>query len=367
MKNFRYISMALMGMLFVAACSDDKENPVYDATAATAPTLSTLNDAYTLTKDKADDTFTFSYSAANWGQDLATSYTLQASLANDFAKSYDLGTSTDLSMQVTNKDINSLLINNKIEAGTAAPIYFRVLANTTGLSGNVAGIGTLTSAVVSTSVTPYSTEVEYPKVYVIGDYNGWTHTKDLFLYSFDSNTIYSGLIDFNTKAANGFKITGIADWVDNMNWGSGASTSPEAEASSLQLIASGGSGSISNYSKEFYNFTYDTSTLILKKNFSFNTLSIVGEAGENSDITGWGTKEVDLVYNTAKQTFTAEVNLGTGEIKFRADHDWPVNWGGSNGVLKAGGGNIKIEKAGKYLITVDLNNPDNLTYSIVAL
>jgi hypothetical protein len=360
MKNFRYISMVLMGLFFVAACSDDKENPVYDATAATAPTLSALNSAYTLTKDKAADAFaTFSYSAANWGQQLATSYTLQASLADNFAKSYDLGTTTGLSMAVANKDINSLLINNNVTAGTAAPIYFRVLANTTGLSGTVTGIKTLASAVVTTSVTPYSTEVEYPKIYVIGDFNGWAHANDLFLYSFDSNTIYSGLIDFNTKAANGFKITGVADWVDNMNWGSDASTSTEAEASSLQLIASGGSGNISNYSKEFYNFTYDTSTLVLKKNFSFNTLSIVGDAG--SEVSGWGTKEVDMTYSKEKQVFVAEVTFGNGEIKFRADHDWPLNWGGSDGVLKTGGDNIKVT-AGKYLVTVNMNNPDNITF-----
>jgi hypothetical protein len=68
-----------------------------------------------------------------------------------------------------------------------------------------------------------------------------------------------------------------------------------------------------------------------------------------------------MTYSKEKQVFVAEVTFGNGEIKFRADHDWPLNWGGSDGVLKTGGDNIKVT-AGKYLVTVNMNNPDNITF-----
>lgn len=363
MKNIKYLLFALIGILAVTACSDDKENPIYNSTTAGAPTLTALSNAYTLAQTDADKTFaTFSYTAANWGLKLATSYTLQTSLTEDFAKTYDLGTSTDVSIPVVTKNINSILINKGIQPGSPTKMYFRILANATGLSGNVSKINTLTSTTVSTQVTPYDMDINYPKVYIIGDFNGWDHTKDLFLYSFESNTTYSGLIDFGSKAANGFKITGIAGWEDNVNWGSGSTTITSPEASPIQLIAGGNSGNIKNFSKEFYNFTYDTSSLILKKNFSFNTLSIIGSA-----VGGWDTtNDVVMSYDTTKQRFSIETSFSAGEIKFRADKDWALSWGGSNGVLKVGGDNISV-KAGKYRVIVDLNNPNNATYNLISL
>ena len=363
MKNIKYLLFALIGILAFTACSDDKENPIYNSATASAPTLTALSNAYTLAQTDADKAFaTFTYTAANWGLKLATSYTLQTSLTEDFAKTYNLGTSTDISIPVATKDINSILINKGILPGTATKMYFRILANATGLSGNISNISTLTSAAVSTQVTPYDMDINYPKVYLIGDFNGWDHTKDLFLYSFESNTIYSGVIDFGSKASNGFKITGIAGWQDNLNWGSGSATITTPEASSIQLVAGGNSGNIQNFSNEFYNFTYDTSSLVLKKNFSFNTFSIIGDA-----VGGWNTtNDVIMNYDATKQRFSVDTSFSDGNMKFRADKDWVLNWGGSNGVLKVGGDNISV-KAGKYRVIVDLNNPDKITYQLISL
>ncbi len=359
MKNLKYILLTLVSILFITACSDDKENPVFDSSKVTAPTLAALSNAYTLTKDKADATFSdFNFTAANWGLNLASTYVLQASLTQDFAKEVDLGKALTgaTTIPVTNAAINSILINNKVTPGTATPVYFRILATADGETA-APTISSITSPVVTATVTPYNTEVIYPKVYIVGDYNGWSHDKDLFLFSFESNSIYSGIIDFGSKVANGWKITPAPNW-DN-DWGM-----PEAPATddptTLQL---GKGGNISCYkANEFYNFTFDTSTMKLTKNFAFNVLSIVGDAG--SEVNGWGTKEVDMTFNTAKQTFTAEVTFAEGQIKFRANHDWALNWGGSDGILKPGGDNLKITKAGKYLVTVNLNNPDKLTYTL---
>lgn len=365
MKNLKYILLSLVSVFFIAACSDDKENPVYDASQATAPTLKAISSTYAPVLADADNTFAdFTYSAANWGMDLGTQYTLQASLTKDFTTAYDLGSSTSTTISVINSKINSILINNGIAAGTTTPIYFRVLAKATGLSGTLSSITPLTSAVINTNYTPYSTEIQYPKVYILGDFCGWSHDNAQHLWSYGNNTTYTGVINFGAKAANGWKITGAANW-DNAtgNWGTG-SAAPASEAATINLANNG--GNISCYSKTFYGFKLEVPSVdapVLTQLFAFNVLSIVGAAG--SQVSGWGTKEVDFNFDAAKQRFYADVTLDAGVIKFRADHGWSVNWGGKDGILSAGGDNIAVT-AGNYRVYVDLNNPSKLTYELNA-
>lgn len=59
------------------------------------------------------------------------------------------------------------------------------------------------------------------------------------------------------------------------------------------------------------------------------------------------------------------VDLTDGEVKFRTNDSWDYNLGdtGLNGQLEPGGDNIPVT-AGKYNITLDLSNPDYLTYTI---
>ncbi len=55
--------------------------------------------------------------------------------------------------------------------------------------------------------------------------------------------------------------------------------------------------------------------------------------------------------------------LANGDIKFRQNNDWAVNYGGANGVLKTGGDNIAV-KAGTYDILPDLTNASAPTYKL---
>lgn len=42
-----------------------------------------------------------------------------------------------------------------------------------------------------------------------------------------------------------------------------------------------------------------------------------------------------------------DITLASGEIKFRANDDWAINWGGDTNALTQGGANISVE-AGTY-------------------
>jgi hypothetical protein len=54
--------------------------------------------------------------------------------------------------------------------------------------------------------------------------------------------------------------------------------------------------------------------------------------------------------------------LAAGEVKFRKNHNWGVNLGGSGGVLSDGGANIAVAAAGSYTFVLD---PVAKTYTMV--
>ena len=68
-------------------------------------------------------------------------------------------------------------------------------------------------------------------------------------------------------------------------------------------------------------------------------------------------------YTTGGVWYINNVSLVAGEIKFRADNDWGLNYGddGADGTLDNGGTNIAIPADGNYDVVMDLST---LTYSI---
>ena len=368
MKNTLYIILALVGMIaFLPACNDE-DGVQFNPGSAVAPVLSNLSaSSYTLSKNQASGTFnTFTYTQSNYDNvQFAVQYILQAALTNTFDKPLELGTSTGLSQAVTNATINSYLINKGIEVGKSTPLYFRVVSQVKSSSGTVSAISDLVSNVVTANVAPYDVEIEYPKVYTRGLYNNWDPTGQC-LFSFNSDKTYQAVIDLGTATDTpwGWKITGGTTWDNSTgNWGLGTGTAKNG----ITLANNGGNITGVGFDKRFYRVTFVWSSLdapTLTQDVGFNKLTIVGDAG--SEVSGWGGKEVELIFDKAKQRFTAEVTFAAGVIKFRADNAWDLNWGGSDGILKPGGDNISV-KAGKYRVIVNLNNPNKMTYQLIEL
>lgn len=77
---------------------------------------------------------------------------------------------------------------------------------------------------------------------------------------------------------------------------------------------------------------------------------------------GWGS-ETPLTYKPAQRVWSGGLTLtGSPEIKFRA-HDWPWNYGGTDGELWHDGPNIELNVAGDYFFILDLSTPHEYTYS----
>lgn len=362
MKKIYDILLALATVFAVSSCSEDID-PIYDEANSTASTLQTIAENYVLSMESTDFA-TFTYSAADFGMDVSVVYSLEAAVDENFSQTSELGSSTGSaeSITVTADKMNTALMNWDIAPEVPTTVYFRIKSYVQNLSSKPTNM-VLYSNIISSVITPYSSDKEYPKVWVIGKYCEWSFDATQYLFCFEEDDVnYQGMVDFGEKAADGFKITGVANWDDNTcNWGiDGDAAAPSAEASSIVLISSGGSGNITCYSNRFYHFSFDKTTLTLKKGDSFNVLSLIGDAG--SQLAGWA-NDIDMEFDTAKQRFWADVDFSDGEFKFRVDHDWTVSYGSTTEGLLDSGDNIKVS-AGKYRVYVDLNNAGNLTYEL---
>lgn len=116
--------------------------------------------------------------------------------------------------------------------------------------------------------------------------------------------------------------------------------------------------------------TRTTSAMVNKFNFTFDFTAVnaaigattswglVGDATAN----GWGGPDMQMRQTATANVYQLYAQLGNGEMKFRFNNDWGVNFGddGANGTLESGGANIKVT-AGGYKVTLNLNNN---TYTI---
>lgn len=77
-------------------------------------------------------------------------------------------------------------------------------------------------------------------------------------------------------------------------------------------------------------------------------ISIIGSAAF-----GWDTDVKMYPVEGSEVDYYLEIELNQGDLKFRQDQDWAVNWGGSDfpeGIATLNGPNIPIPKAGNYAI-----------------
>lgn len=372
MRYLYNILVTLFISLLFFSCESDIDKVVFDTTNSKPVVISELASELELDIKKADETAL----VLEWknpeiktstGQSVSISNTVQIDLAQkNFSKAISLGmydnntTSMSITHSKLNSQILSLLNSYELELNTV-DVEFRIVTSISEASKQ------LFSNVITTRITPYSGDIEYPEVFVIGNYSnwGWDNAQSLFSFKFD--TMYEGIIDFSDQASNGFKLTGDRNW-DNGNYGLSDGITPENEANEITLVNDGGSKDIRCYSKEFYHLSFNKESLILKKNLSFSVISVVGNAGD--EVYEWADpnkngKEVDMQFDPEKQRFYADVKLADGEIKFRADHDWPLNWGlNDEGLFTQGGGKNITVKAGTYRIYLNLNNLTNPTYEL---
>ncbi|WP_346855869.1 RagB/SusD family nutrient uptake outer membrane protein [uncultured Draconibacterium sp.] len=197
-----------------------------------------------------------------------------------------------------------------------------------------------------------SAKVDYPVIYVPGGYQSgsgysegdWAPDVAPTLGSVNSDSNYEGYIYFADAAE--FKFTAGPNW--DLNWGDdGGDGSLEPNGANLS-VAEGG----------YYKLNVNTADLTYS--IAKTDWGIIGSATAN----GWDSDQ-NMEFDAETKTWIAELDLSAGEIKFRANDDWAINYGddGADGILGAGAANIAIAEAGSYKITMKLESPD-YTYTV---
>ena len=340
----------------VAGCYKPEMNQIAAPEDVVAPVLEAVEGPIEITpSNMVDGVVAFTWSAADYGVSTQINYSLEAATAAaPDAKVTITSGITTTSAEVDYETLNAILFNDLgLADGVAEDVNFSI-------GVKVGEYAKIYSNAVTVSCKVTAAEKQYPKLWVVGSYNGWAHdASNQFLFDFAGNdTVYQGMIDFSAinedHSANEFKITGGA-WGTDEHSMNGAH---DAESKTISLVAGGGDNINVYQAKRFYHLTFDRA-LTLTADVSFDQIGVIG------DFNGWGA-DVVMNFNASKQRFYADVEFpADGGFKFRLDGGWDVSYGSTGSGVLDSGDNIPV-KAGNYRVYLNMNNFAEMTYTLDA-
>ena len=203
-------------------------------------------------------------------------------------------------------------------ADASGTIYYTGDSWGTPQSMVIAGAGTW---IVTLDMNNLTYTVGKPILYMAGDANGW---KQIDVLNSEDGVNFKGYMYLNQ---NGFKFCTQPNW-DGTNYG--GAFFGESEDNIMMTQKAG-----------FYQVDVDLSA----KTYTLTpfTIGIIG----NATPSGWDS-DTDMTYNPEERCWEIKgVELSDGEMKFRANDAWALNWGGELDNLKQDDPNIAVA-AGTY-------------------
>ena len=168
-----------------------------------------------------------------------------------------------------------------------------------------------------------------PVLYMAGDANGWA-TNDYL--AGEDGVHFTGFMFLNQ---NGFKFCTQPEW-KGTNYGADFNTA--GDAANITMTEDAG----------YYKVDVDLES----KSYVLTPITTIGIIGD-ATADGWDADQnlTYVPYNSETKALgyweAKDVVLKAGTMKFRANHDWAINWGGDVNALTQGGDNISVD-AGTY-------------------
>lgn len=336
MRNTVKIFLMIMGLGFVlSSCFEEQEIGPVIGDSSTFVSAELLNDATAnptvLEPDNASDTFEiFEWTKSNFGVNIPINYSLQISSDVDFTDPIVLETTAGTTASITEDDLNDLMLEMGLTPYEQSDVWFRV--------ASVTQIDTLYSAAIQRSATGYRLSEcgDYCTVGIIGSATPGSWGTDTDMRLADASgadrstwtvTLYLNVGEVKFRANDGWDI----------NWGEGGVMG----GPNIQI------GTAGYYKVTFNDKTGEASFTSLAAP-TYTSVGVIGDATPG----GWGA-DTDLTQNANDpHVWEGTVTLGDGEIKFRANDSWDVNWGSDtypSGYAVGNGPNIPVE-AGTYSI-----------------
>ncbi|MCW9709111.1 SusE domain-containing protein [Fodinibius salsisoli] len=350
MKKLRTPFIVLLSLFTIVACDKEEMGPVISSEPGSpAITAPESGQGYTLTEETAEDTLmTITWTEPDYGFAAPVTYSIEMGLTNgDFADSTEIGTTTESSYALTVSGMNNRLISAGFAANQqiTVPVRVRAMVNDS--------VQQEISEPASYTFTPYLVEVEYPEIYVPGGYQAasgymtdWEPADAPALYSFEDDDFYEGYV-YIANAGAAFKFTAERNW-NNGDWGdTGADGTLDAGGDNIIAETAG-----------YYKMDVDLSNLTYS--LTNTDWGVIGDATAGE----WDADQ-DMTYNPDTKVWTITTDLTAGEMKFRANDAWDLNYGDAegDGTLEAGADNIAVEEAGNYTVELNLSEVP-YTYSL---
>lgn len=358
MKNIFNKLLLLIGLaIFIGACEKDDDFATLKATEdiVIAPVAS----ASTIVLSKENKTavaLTISWEKPDYGYAAAPIYRILFDVkGNNFSKAFTVSASARslegsinktsstqaitvgaaLQKSFTVEELNKILLNLGIKANTPTSIEVKV-------QSVLSPSNIIDSTVLTILGTAYTDILDLSTPWGVvgsatpGSWNG----PDLPFYQTSAANI---IVAYVTLTNGEIKFRMDNSWA--VNYGDdGANGSLEAGGANMVVTAG------------TYKITFNTSALTYT--IEPLTWGLVGSATTN----GWDGPDMKLTYDPFTDQWRAVVNLKAGELKFRKNNSWDLNYGddGANGTIEQNGANIVVT-AGWYLVSVNFNK---LEYTI---
>ena len=158
--------------------------------------------------------------------------------------------------------------------------------------------------------------------YEIGNESGWGTSHALAGPANDGK--YKGYYYLNGE----FKFKPNADnWDDDLEYVSGTTTSG--------TLTDAGGPNCPDPGEGFYEIFLDAGAL----NYTLTKIESVSMIGGFNE---WAS-DLEMTYNAEEGCWEVTTDQVSGEYKFRANHDWAINWGGDVKGLTQDGANLSID------------------------
>lgn len=348
--------MAVLALIAVSCNTDDVENRPA-VTGIDAPVLFAPEEGnvYILNPDNMDVLAErFVWTDANFGEGIIPSYTIEIDRQGDnFDTPSIIGTTAgETQFAASNATLNNALLALDVTPFEAANFEVRIKANV--------GSEVMYSNAVEMIITPYTTEA--PKMYVVGNFlnasgygSDWDPASAVMIQApAYGDTNFEGYVWMDVAAPE-FKFlpTNTSFDGDYGDDGSFSGALAQTDESNIVLSAPG-----------YYLIKADTDAMTYSA--VLTSWAVTGSATP----LGWpdnGVQDYNMTFDPVQKVWTITLALSAGELKFRANDAWDLNYGddGADGYLNQGGANIVVATAGTYKITLDLNTPRAYTYSVV--
>lgn len=344
---FKTVTMLAMAVLTLASCEKD-EVKTYLKRGASSQLTASGNTFVLKQEEAANDALTLNWTPSDYGFSAAQNYTIQmAAKGTNFAgEMAQVNVLAANSKKFTVGDLNRELLKI-VSFGIASDVDVRVRSFVTD------SIAPFYSNVLTLKVTPYQDIIKYrfpQALNIAGNYQGWDPAKAPQIVSITNNGDYEGYINFANDNPE-FKM------VKGDNWGAGDYGSPAPGE-----LSNGGSNVKLTDGAGVYLLRANTGTMKYTGT-KITTWGIIGSATPGD----WGAS-TPMNFDAATGNWTLVATLKQGELKFRANNDWAINFGDNkpsvDGKPEYGGDNIAIGAAGTYTISLNIGIAGNYSYTL---